>query len=103
MNRATQQLLGMRVAYSIRALSLLIPARTNLHRRRESDVEADRRPPVWRAVVRPARSFFASVLPHRHATDERHERIEIHGLGYVQIEPRVDRGFDVTLRGVAGH
>ncbi len=97
MNRATHQISGMRVAYSSSALSLSTRRVTNLHRRREGGVEADRRPPVWRAVVRPARSFFASVLPRRHATDDRHERIEIHRFGHVQVEPRVDRSFDIPL------
>ena len=97
MNRATQQISGMGVAYSSSALSLSTQHVTNLHRRREGGVEADRRPPVWRAVVRPARSFFASVLPRRHATDDRHERIEVDGFGHVQVEPRIDRGFDVPL------
>ena len=73
------------------------------------DVEADRRPPVWRAVVRPARSFFACDLSTvlgggsagvGKAPDDRHEGIEVDGLRHVQIEARVDRCFDIGARGV---
>jgi hypothetical protein len=64
------------------------------------------RPPVWRAVVRPARYFFVrALLPSQSGktADHRHECVEINRLRHVQIEACFDRGSHIPLGRIAGH
>src|SRR5262252_9118843 len=46
--------------------------------------------------------FSSTSARVREPADDRHERIEVHGLRYVQIEPRIDCRLDIGARGVAG-
>ena len=80
-----------------------------------------RRPPVWRAVVRTARSFLYARRHLFHGVEatpdmrrglppmvcetayHRHERTEVNWLGDVQIETCVHGGFHVTGGGITGY
>ena len=107
-----------------RRLRVACRLRTVSSCRRVLERQPYRRPPVWRAVVRPARYFFvcsrvavawlavtlvaAEAAPastsnasqprqRGQAAHHRHEGVEINRLGHMQIETRIDSRRDVPL------